>query len=236
MLTNLTPPPFCGPIILHKKQATDFFYIPTCNWNLRFLSIAVTVHIINKQRNQTVIIDHLKINCGQSQTAWNFSPDYKALGRKSLAPSDGGLQPISAASFSVFQLLSLNSSSYGMFTLWGIATHSVMMCFWSSWWALQNLHDMFPWYMYLAFWLAFTGIMLLLVISIAWHCFLLRWVMYFGLLSLHMVSLFFIQYLVLVIMLASSEISCVVICLFIMSRAFPRPRLRETCQSSVLDR
>ena len=25
MLTNLTPPPFCGPIILHKKQATDFF-------------------------------------------------------------------------------------------------------------------------------------------------------------------------------------------------------------------
>ena len=25
MLTNLTPPPFCGPMILHKKQATDFF-------------------------------------------------------------------------------------------------------------------------------------------------------------------------------------------------------------------
>ena len=92
MLTNLTPPPFCGPIILHKKQATDFFYIQTCNWNLRFLSIAVTVHI-NKQRNQTVIIDHLKINCGQSQTAWNFSPDYTALGLKSLVPSDGGLQP-----------------------------------------------------------------------------------------------------------------------------------------------
>ena len=53
----------------------------------------------------------------------------------------------SAASFSVFQLLSLNNSSYGMLTLWGIATHSVMMCFWSSWWALQNLHDMFPWYL-----------------------------------------------------------------------------------------
>ena len=93
MLTNLIPPPFCGPIILHKKQATDFFYIPPCNWNLRFLSIAVTVHITNKQLNQTVIIDHLKITCGQSQTTWNSSPDYKALGRKSLAPSDGGLQP-----------------------------------------------------------------------------------------------------------------------------------------------
>ena len=38
-------------------------------------------------------MDQLKINCGQSQTAWNFSPDYKTLGRKSLAPSDGGLQP-----------------------------------------------------------------------------------------------------------------------------------------------
>ena len=48
-----------------------------------------------------------------------------------------------------------------------IATHSVMMCFWSSWWASQNLHDvmyMFPWYF--AFWLAFTGIMLLLVILV----------------------------------------------------------------------
>ena len=76
-----------------QKTTNRFFYIPPCNWNLRFLSIAVTVHIMNKQRNQTVIIDHLKINCGQSQTAWNFSPDYKALGRKSLAPSDGGLQP-----------------------------------------------------------------------------------------------------------------------------------------------
>ena len=94
MLTNLTPSPFCGSIILYKKtQATDFFYIPTCNWNLRFLSIAVNVHIINKQCNQTVIIEHLKINCDQSQTAWNFSPDYKALGRKSLTPSDDGLQP-----------------------------------------------------------------------------------------------------------------------------------------------
>ena len=94
----------------------------------------------------------------------------------------------SVASFSAFQLSSLNNSSYGMFTSWGIATHSVMMCFWSSWWALQNLHDMFPWYF--AFWLAFTMIMLLLVISIEWHCFLLRWVMYFGLLSLPVVSLF----------------------------------------------
>ena len=76
-----------------QKISNRFFYIPTCNWNLRFLSIAVTVHIINKQRNKTVIIDHLKINCGQSQTTWNFSPDYKAPGRKSLTPSDGGLQP-----------------------------------------------------------------------------------------------------------------------------------------------
>ena len=24
-------------------------------------------------------IDHLKNNCGQSQTVWNFSPDHKAL-------------------------------------------------------------------------------------------------------------------------------------------------------------
>ena len=48
-----------------------------------------------------------------------------------------------------------------------IATHSIMMCFWSSWWASQNLQDvmyMFPWYF--AFWLAFTGIMLLLVILV----------------------------------------------------------------------
>ena len=75
------------------KDKQQIFYIPTCNWNLRFFSIAVTAHIINKQRNQTVIIDHLKINCGQSKTAWNFSPDYKALGRKSLTSSGGGLQP-----------------------------------------------------------------------------------------------------------------------------------------------
>ena len=75
--------------------------------------------------------------------------------------------------------------------------------------------------------------MLILVISIAWHCFLRKWVMYFGLLSLHMVSLFSIQCLVLVIMLASSKISCVVICLFIMSRAFPRPCMLIDRLSSV---
>ena len=52
--------------------------------------------MLNKQRNQTAIIDHLdhfKINCDRSQTAWNFSRDYKALGRKSLTPVDGGLPP-----------------------------------------------------------------------------------------------------------------------------------------------
>ena len=74
-----------------EKTSNRFFNIPTCNWNRRFFSIAVTVHIINKQRNQTGIIDHSKLNCGQSQTARKFSPDYKALGRKSLTPSDGGL-------------------------------------------------------------------------------------------------------------------------------------------------
>ena len=57
--------------------------------------------------------------------------------------------------------------------------------------------------------------------------------MYFGLLSLHMVSLFSIQCLVLVIMLASSEVSCVAICLFIMSSAFPRPCLLIDRLSSV---
>ena len=91
---------FAGLSFWTKKKPTNrFFYIPPCNWNLRFLSIAVTIHIISKQRNQTVITYHLKINCGQSQTAWNFSPDYKALGRKSLAPSDGGLQPITFVNY-----------------------------------------------------------------------------------------------------------------------------------------
>ena len=82
-------------------------------------------------------------------------------------------------------------------------------------------------------WFAFTGIMLLLVISIAWHCFLLRWVMYFGLLSLPMVSLFCSQCLVLVILFASFEIPCVVICSFIMSRAFHGPCLLIARLSSV---
>ena len=113
MLTNLTPPPFCGSIILHKKQATDFFYIPTCNSNLRVFSIAVTVHIINKQRNQSAIIDHLKINCGQSQTAWNYSSDYKALGRKSLTPFDGGLQPSPSGHHTAKQFIRTNKMNDG---------------------------------------------------------------------------------------------------------------------------
>ena len=57
--------------------------------------------------------------------------------------------------------------------------------------------------------------------------------MYFGLLSLYMAPLFSIKCLVLVILFASLDISCVVICLFIMSRAFPRPCLLIDRLSSV---
>ena len=58
--------------IYHSEQKlrNNIFHIPTCGKNLRILSIAVHVHVINKQCNQTSIIDHVKNNCGQSQTAW----------------------------------------------------------------------------------------------------------------------------------------------------------------------
>ena len=94
MFTNLTLPPFCGSVILNKKEATVFFYISTCSSNPRFLSIAVTILVVDKQLNQTVIIDHLKYNCGQSQTACYFTPCLNLMGHQPLTPSDGGLQPI----------------------------------------------------------------------------------------------------------------------------------------------
>ena len=37
-------------------------------------------------------------------------------------------------SFSAFQIFSLNKSPYGMCILWEIVLHSVVICFWSSWW------------------------------------------------------------------------------------------------------
>ena len=51
------------------KNKQQIFYILTSNWNQRFFSIAVTVHAINTRNNQTAIIYHSKMNCGQSQTA-----------------------------------------------------------------------------------------------------------------------------------------------------------------------
>ena len=78
-LTNLTPSTFCGSIFVNnkkKKTSNRFFYIPTHNWNI----FKHCCHCsCNKQRNETAEIDQLKINCGQSQAPWNFSPDYKAV-------------------------------------------------------------------------------------------------------------------------------------------------------------
>ena len=57
MLTNLTPPPFCGSIILHKKrQRISFTFQPAIE--IYDFNIVVTVHKINKQRNQTAITGH----------------------------------------------------------------------------------------------------------------------------------------------------------------------------------
>ena len=91
MLTDLTPPSVRGSIILNKNKQQLFLHP-----NQQILSM-VFKHCCHcscniQTRNQRAIIGHLKINCGQSQIAWSVSPDYTALGRKSLMPSDGSLQ------------------------------------------------------------------------------------------------------------------------------------------------
>ena len=96
---SLTIKVFCN---IEKIDTTAIFQVnhseantsnPAHHQNLRYLSIAVIVRVINRHCNHTAIIGHLKINCDQSQATCYFSPDFKALGRKSLTPSDGGLYP-----------------------------------------------------------------------------------------------------------------------------------------------
>ena len=118
--------------VYHFEQ--QIFYITNHNWNLRVLSVAVHVHVINQQRKQAAITDHLKIKYGQSQTAWNFSPDYKSLGRKLLTPSDGGSQPAARREINLLCECSEASVNFVMNSMiisdnWCLIIMLVLFCF-----------------------------------------------------------------------------------------------------------